>query len=415
MVHALRLSTFLVFIGLGLAIPLLVEPARRRRAINAFLAYILALNAFVAAAQTDAWPFSPYRMMAVDARLDTARSMIAFRGVDGEGREWDVEPLAWSPLFPQAIMGWFEVVFPRATPAEREEVVRFLFERAEERAAPAAGGDDGSGTSGCWAPGRPGHQPEPAGRGTSPRAPRRPSGLSRVLDAPGLPRRPWLRPPEPRLRVSPPVRRGAWDAFWYRPASPLGLMAARAIVSLQVLWLLLSRPDLPDILGWPRGFWTSADPMLLGRFFIFPVPVLVEKALYLLLQIALVLNVFGLVPRVAGFAAGVLVYHFAPFEDVFSSTGGPFFRGFSVAVPALLVLSFARIPRRGRCLSAEYRWPLALIQLLFSFTYLFSGVAKLMAVGPAWASARNFEGLVRGLMFPEVTPPWAHWFIGGRP
>jgi hypothetical protein len=132
MVHALRLSTFLVFIGLGLAIPFLLEPTRRRRAINAFLAYVLALNAFVAAAQTDAWPFSPYRMMAIDARLDTARSMIAFRGVDAQGREWDIEPLAFSPLFPQAVMGWFEVVYPRATPAQREEAVRFLFERAED-------------------------------------------------------------------------------------------------------------------------------------------------------------------------------------------------------------------------------------------------------------------------------------------
>jgi len=208
------------------------------------------------------------------------------------------------------------------------------------------------------------------------------------------------------------VSGAAWDAFWYRPASPLGLIAARTIVSLQVLWLLLSRPDLPDILGWPRGFWATADPMLLGRFFIFPVPVVVERVLYVLLEVALVLNVLGLVPRIAGFVAGLLLYHFAPFEDIFSSTGGPFFRGFSVAVPALLVLSFARVPRRDDAFSAEYRWPLALIQLLFSFTYLFSGVAKLMAVGPAWASARNFEGLVRGLMFPEVSPPWAHWFIG---
>jgi hypothetical protein len=71
-------------------------------------------------------------MMAVDSReRGVVRSMIAFRGVDARGREWDVEPLAWSPLFPQAVMGWFEVGFPRATPREREEVGRFLLERAE--------------------------------------------------------------------------------------------------------------------------------------------------------------------------------------------------------------------------------------------------------------------------------------------
>ena len=133
MVHALRLSTFLTFVGLGLALPFLQDPRRRRTCINAFLGYVLALNAFVVVAQTDAWPFSPYRMMAVDSRArGIVRNMIAFRGLDGRGREWDTEPLAWSPLFPQALMGWFEVGFPRATPEEREVVGRFLWERAEE-------------------------------------------------------------------------------------------------------------------------------------------------------------------------------------------------------------------------------------------------------------------------------------------
>lgn len=133
MVHALRLSTFLTFVGLGLILPFVQDAHRRRTCINAFLGYVLALNAFVAVAQTDAWPFSPYRMMAVDSRGRGAeRSMIAFRGFDDQGREWDVEPLAWSPLFPQAIMGWFEVGFPRATPEGRQEVVGFLWERAEE-------------------------------------------------------------------------------------------------------------------------------------------------------------------------------------------------------------------------------------------------------------------------------------------
>jgi hypothetical protein len=133
MIHVLRLSTFLAFVGLGLILPF-VEKARRRRIwTNAFLAYVLALNGFVALAQTDAWPFSPYRMMAVDSRArGVERSMVAFRAVDERGREWDIEPLAWSPLFPQAIMGWFEVGFPRATPEEREGVGRFLLERAEE-------------------------------------------------------------------------------------------------------------------------------------------------------------------------------------------------------------------------------------------------------------------------------------------
>jgi hypothetical protein len=132
MVHALRLGSFLIFVALGVILPF-VEGRSRRRWIDVFLAYVLALNAFVAVAQKDAWPFSSYGLMTADSsRRGIVRSMIAFRAVDGHGREWDVEPLAWSPLFPPAVMGWFEVAFPRATPDARDDVGRFLLERAEE-------------------------------------------------------------------------------------------------------------------------------------------------------------------------------------------------------------------------------------------------------------------------------------------
>jgi hypothetical protein len=206
--------------------------------------------------------------------------------------------------------------------------------------------------------------------------------------------------------------RGRWNWFWYRPASPLGLIGARVVVALQALWLVLSRPDLTEILAWPRGFWSGVDSLLLLRFGIGGLPVPVERLLYWVLEAALFLGILGLKPRIAGLIAGLLLYHFAPFEDIFASQGGPFFRGFSVSVAALLILSFAVVPRRKDDPSPEYRWPLALIQLLFAFTYLFSGLAKLVAVGPAWASGRNVEGLVLGLIFPEVQPAWAHWFVG---
>jgi hypothetical protein len=215
-----------------------------------------------------------------------------------------------------------------------------------------------------------------------------------------------------RLATIPGVLQRHWDSFWYRPAAPLGLIGARAVVSLQALWLVWSRPDLPEILAWPQGFWAAVDPRLLLRFGIVGLPVGVERGLYTALSVALVLNLVGLFPRFAGLAAGLLLYHFAPFEDIFSSPIGPFFRGFSVSVAALLVLSFARVPRFREDPSPEYRWPLALVQLLFAFSYLFSGLSKLITVGPAWASGQNFEGLVLGLVFPEVQAPWAHLFVG---
>jgi hypothetical protein len=141
LIQIARLGILVLFVALGLRAALTGEPRRRRSAIQAFLAYTLIVNVFVAARQTDAWPFSPYRMMAVDATVhDDERRMIAFKGVDDEGREWDVDSLSWSPLYPQAVMGWFEVVYPKATAAERSEALRFLLERAEEaRTSQAAG------------------------------------------------------------------------------------------------------------------------------------------------------------------------------------------------------------------------------------------------------------------------------------
>jgi hypothetical protein len=204
----------------------------------------------------------------------------------------------------------------------------------------------------------------------------------------------------------------AWDRFWFRPASPVGLLAARAILSASALWILLSRPDLPELFSWPRAFWHSVHPALASRFLIFGLPVGAERALFVLLLLALPAAALGLSPRISCLTAAVLLYHFAPLEDIFASQGGPFFRGLTVPVLGFFLLSFARAPRRGMAPSPELRWPFAAIQVAFAFTYLLSGLSKLVSVGPAWASARNFEGLVLGLMMPETEPRWAHVFVG---
>ncbi len=203
-----------------------------------------------------------------------------------------------------------------------------------------------------------------------------------------------------------------WDRFWFRPAGPFGLIAARAIVSLNALWIVLSRPDLPGVLGWPPGFWISASRGLASRFLVLGLPLAVERALYGILVLALVAALFGLWPRVACLTAALLLYHFAPFADLFFWLPGPYFRGLTLPLLALLLLSFAEAPRPSAAPSPEWRWPLAAIQVCFAATYLLSGLSKLVSVGPVWATARNFEGLVLGMMFPEVTPPWAHVFVG---
>jgi hypothetical protein len=203
----------------------------------------------------------------------------------------------------------------------------------------------------------------------------------------------------------------AWNRFWFRDESPVNLIAARIILALSALWLVLSRPKLPEIVTWPEAFWLHADVFTRLRFLIV-FPYAVEVGLYVALIAALLCVLAGRVVRPAAFASALLLYHFAPFEDIFTSAGGPFFRGFTLLVSGLLIIAFAQRARRTDAPSSEYRWPLVMIELLFAFTYLMSGISKVRLVGLHWATARNFEGLVLGLMFPDVIPPWAHWFVG---
>jgi hypothetical protein len=128
-----RLIVVIAFVVLGFRVVRTTDAVARRRAINVLIIFVLAVNAVVALVPTDSWPFSPYPMMAVDATDRTKpHSALSLRAVDTAGQEWPVDPLAYSPLFPQAIMGWFEVVNPSASKYERHEVMRFLLVRAED-------------------------------------------------------------------------------------------------------------------------------------------------------------------------------------------------------------------------------------------------------------------------------------------
>jgi len=130
--QALRAAPFLLLLILGLQVARTRDPAARRRRVDALLLFLLAAFGVAAASQVDAWPFSPYRLMVVDARDHHAqKSMIAFRAVDAAGREWKVDPYAWSPLYPYDVMTWFELSQDRATQQERESVLSFLYERVE--------------------------------------------------------------------------------------------------------------------------------------------------------------------------------------------------------------------------------------------------------------------------------------------
>jgi hypothetical protein len=128
----LRGAIFALFVVLGATVMYIRDEKRRRIAIQLFLVYTLAINAALVVARTEAWPFSRYPMMAVPTVDPTAENtLLTFRGVDRYGREWKIDTLAWSPLFPAAIMGWVVRKLPALPAAERKEALRFLLQKAE--------------------------------------------------------------------------------------------------------------------------------------------------------------------------------------------------------------------------------------------------------------------------------------------
>lgn len=189
--------------------------------------------------------------------------------------------------------------------------------------------------------------------------------------------------------------RRLWERVWFRPAHPLCPAAARVILCAQALWILLSRPDLPDLARWPREFRALVDPMLFLRFGL-GLPAGAEWALFLLLHVALVLALLGVRPALTCFLSALLLYHFAPFEEIVAGLPHTAFGGLTVPALGLFILSFARAaPVRGAP-SAESRWPFALVQFLLALGYFLPFVAKLRFSGPGWFTAENIHHYALG-------------------
>jgi hypothetical protein len=206
----------------------------------------------------------------------------------------------------------------------------------------------------------------------------------------------------------------AWDRYWFRPASPWGLIGVRTLVVLNVLWILLSRPDLPELAGWPREFWTAVSRFSAVRYLLIGLPPVIERGLYGLLHVTLVTALVGVAPRVSGFISAALLYHFAPLEAIFWSRLGPYFNGLTFPALALFVLAFATPPRRDAQWSGEFRWPLALLQILFTLHYVGAWFSKLHTAGWAWVSADNIAGMVRWNMVWGVATPLAPAIAASR-
>ena len=205
-----------------------------------------------------------------------------------------------------------------------------------------------------------------------------------------------------------------WERVWFQPASPRSLKAVRVLAAAQALWILLSRPDLPEVVAWPREFWLSVDRFLPLRFGIVGAPLALERLLFLALHALLLAALAGLYPRAFCLVSALLLYHFAPFEEIFAGMPHTSFGGLTLPVLALFILSFVDLPADNRTRSHDYRWPLTLVRLLFSFGYLFPALMKLRYSGPAWFTAGNIHDWI--VVNDLVTgAPLALWTASSRP
>jgi hypothetical protein len=191
--------------------------------------------------------------------------------------------------------------------------------------------------------------------------------------------------------------RDLWNSLWFTPESAINLRACRVILALQALWVILSRPAIPSLTTWPLAFFPADHRLEYLRYGIAHGHTQFEWLLWMLLHVTLVFILAGSWPRVTCATAGILLYHFAPFEEIIVGMPHTHFGGLTVPMLGFLILSFAEQPQREIATSEEYRWPLALIQLLFAFTYLFAFFAKLRYSGIFWFTGPTIrEFLITG-------------------
>jgi len=122
----------------------------------------------------------------------------------------------------------------------------------------------------------------------------------------------------------------------------------------------------------------------------------VEWVLFGLSFLALLAALCGLRPRASCLAAGLLLYHFAPMEEMVAGLPHTAFGGLTLPALGLCVLAFAPAPRWRGAPSDDYRWPVALIQLLLACGYLFPTLAKLRFAGPLWFTGENIHYYLLG-------------------
>ena len=213
-----------------------------------------------------------------------------------------------------------------------------------------------------------------------------------------------MRPGAPGGRRAPAFAPpGAWQRFWFAPASPVGLAVCRAL-----FFGYLAARVAPDARVAPWGgvgdaFWMPTHLFALAGLGVAPAAVL--HAVDLLWSVALLLACVGLATTIATRASLVLgVYvlglpqcfgkidHWSGLLVLLMAILACARCGDACSIDALLARRHAR--RAGREVqharpSGEYRWPVQLVRVTMVLVFFAAGVAKLRFSGLAWLDPHN--------------------------
>lgn len=179
----------------------------------------------------------------------------------------------------------------------------------------------------------------------------------------------------------------------------MNVRVGRRVVAAAALWVVLSRPDLVELISTPM--WDQVPQPNRWRFGLV-LPAGVEGALFMVLHLSLAWTVLGR-GRAASLVSGILLYHFAPLETLVW-TPAPYLRGLTIPALALVVLSCVPKDDKSEQARPEFRWPLLLVQLLFCEIYLFSAYSKFHESGLQWFSGENMSCYLRVLQQAQPVP-----------
>lgn len=134
-----RLLSFVLFLALGVRVAR-SKGGVRRRAVVAFIGYVIAINAVAGITQIDNWPFTNNTLAVGRMREDHPLKWMNFRGVDREGREWRLDPQTFTPVFDSILQNWLTSRYPGLDDGSRRMSERFLVAKANEARARLSAG-----------------------------------------------------------------------------------------------------------------------------------------------------------------------------------------------------------------------------------------------------------------------------------